>query len=843
MRYLFVLFITYIHPFKRQISPALVILLLLCSSAVIAQQSDSKAAGKITGRITDSANGQPIEYVSISLAVQETGKEINGIVSDEKGAFILADIPPGTYKVLFFSIGYKATNRDNINISKTNATVNFGNIRLSNASSSLKEVTIDADKRTVEYKIDKTVYNVDKDITSQTGVATDVLKKIPEVSVDVDGNVELQGNANIRFLINGKPSTIFGNNLADVLQSIPASQIQSIEIITSPGAKYDAEGTGGIINIVLKKSTAQGINGSMSLSGGTRLENGSFNLNARKGKFGAHAFFSGNALLTSTTVTNMNRTGQDSLNEPSELIQNGNSQFWRRGYQSGFGVDWDINSKNTLSAELGYDYFGNNNVGTANRATITQDASGNILSDINDLINTSSNFHEQSLDWNIDYKKTFKKEDQELDISVSSSLENDYSYYMQTQTHLANDSVFSSSYGNNPGLERETDIAIDYTQPFSNGVKLETGAKTVLDNISSTSNVYLLNQASDDYDYNTTQSSSLNYKSNVYAGYLSATFKLLKWLDMKTGLRYEYTQISAYYSTAGNVNIQPYGTLVPSAVISHTFKNNQTLKIAYTRRIERPDYYDLNPFVNASDPKNITTGNTALHPEIGDKIELGYNKTLEKGGNIYLTLFYRDNTYDIQPYTIYYPTYKVGDSTYTNVAVTMRENIGREENIGLNIFGSIPIKSKVNLRSNISLYDRYIYTGFSTGGNINGFNYRINLNATYEFTKTFTIELFGNFNSSRINAQGTYPAFFTYNFAIRKQIFNKKGSIALTATNPFNYYINQTTNLTGDNFMLVNTRQLPYQSFGFNFTYKFGKLEFKKEKETEDSNQTPPESN
>jgi ferric enterobactin receptor len=208
-----------------------------------------------------------------------------------------------------------------------------------------------------------------------------------------------------------------------------------------------------------------------------------------------------------------------------------------------------------------------------------------------------------------------------------------------------------------------------------------------------------------------------------------------------------------------------------------------------------------------------------------------------------LSLFYRDNTHDIQPYTIYYPTYKVGDSTYTNVSLTTRENIGIEQNYGISIFEQIPVAHKINLRSNVSLFYRNINTGFNTGGNISGYNYRINLNGTYEFTKTFAFETFGNFNSARINAQGTYPAFFSYNFAIRKQIFHKNGSIAITATNPFDKYIFQTTNLTGENFTQVTTRELPYQSFGFNFTYKFGKLEFKNDKTPDDSNLNPPERN
>ncbi len=819
---------------------ALLILLLLAAFGVEAQNG---ANGKITGKIVDSSTGQPVQYASVSLVLQSENKEVNGITTDEKGAFELTNVPEGTYKLLAFFIGYKTGTWSNIVISKANPKMDLGTIKLASTAAKLKEVTIATDKNTVEYKIDKTVYNVDKDMTSQTGVATDVLKKIPEVEVDVDGNVELQGNADIRFLINGKPSTVFGNNLADVLQSIPASQIQSIEVITSPGAKYDAEGTAGIINIILKKNRAEGIHGNTSLSGGTRLENGSFNLDGRKGNFGAHAYVSGNAQLTSTTINSLNRTGQDTGSTSSQLNQNGTSNFRREGYQTGVGIDWEISSKDNINADFGYNYFSNNSVGITNSATILTGPSGNILSDMSDIINGSSNFHQQTVDGDIAYKRTFNKKDQELNVLLTTSSTNNYSYYMQTQQAMANDSIVSSSYANNPGVSKETDISVDYTQPVTDDILIETGAKTQLQDITSTSNVYLLDPLSDDYSYSNTQSSSLEYKSNIYAGYLSSDFKLFKWLNVKTGIRYEYTNINATYSTSGNVNIQPYGTWVPSVAFSHAFKNNQTLKLTYSRRLQRPGYNSLNPFINAGDPQNITAGNPALQPEIGDKIELGYNKFLDKGGNINLTLFYRDNTHDIQPYTTYYPAYKIGDSTYTNVSLTVPENIGHETNIGLNIFGSIPVKKKFNIRTNLSFYQRYISTGLSTGGNISGFNYRLNMNATYQFSKTLSAEAFANYNSTRINAQGTYPAFFTYNFAIRKQLFNEKASLAITATNPFNYYVSQTTNLSGQNFALLIGRQLPYQSFGFNFTYKFGKLEFKKEKEVEDPNLNPPQDN
>jgi ferric enterobactin receptor len=802
-------------------------------------QQEEKNPGKITGRIIDSLTSKPMEYATIGLFMQNENKIVNGTTTDNTGVFEITSVKEGAYKMVIEFIGYKKSERNNIVVSKENEDIKIGDIKISGNQTSLQEVTISAEKNIVENKIDKTVYNVEKDVTSQSGVAADVLKKVPQVFVDVDGNVELQGNANIRFLINGKPSILFGSNIADVLQSIPASQIKSIEIITSPGAKYDASGTGGIINIILKKSTVQGGNGNVSISAGTRLENGSLNLNIRKGNFGINVFASGNAQLLSTIINSLDRFSQDTSTS-SYLFQNGKSDFNRNGFQSGVGFDWDINPKNNITATIGYDYFANSNIGSANRQTLVQDISGNQISDITDAINTSNKFHEHSIDYDLGYSKKLKKEDQQLEVLFNASSGHVFTYYEQTQKYLSPDEIYNSSYGNNSGIENETNMEVNYTQPLTEDAVIETGVKKELYHINPISDVYVLNTLSNNYDFNSAQSSVADYKRDVNAGYLSATFKLFELLDIKTGIRDEYTTTKANFSDAGTVNVKPYNTIVPSIVISHSFKNKQTLKISYAHRIERPEYRDLNPFVNASDPKNISTGNPNIRPEIGDKVELGYSQTSKKGNTINTTLFYRGNMDDIQFYTRYYPTYNVGDTTYTNVAVSTRENIGREDNFGLSLFASIPVKDKINIRANISCFERFINTGISSVANVHGFNYRTNINVSYQVTSMLIIELFGNFNSPRINAQGTMPAFTTYNFAFRKQLLHKNGSIALTATNFLNEYVNQKTKLTGDNFTLSNTRQLPYRSFGINLTYKFGKLEFKKEKEPEDINLTNP---
>ena len=309
--------------------------------------------------------------------------------------------------------------------------------------------------------------------------------------------------------------------------------------------------------------------------------------------------------------------------------------------------------------------------------------------------------------------------------------------------------------------------------------------------------------------------------------------------DAKIGGRYERTEINSFYSNAQQqAKIPGYNTFVPSIFFLKKLSNHQTIKLSYSKRIERPDYGDLNPFINTSDPKNISAGNPYLLPEIGHRVELGYSKEL-KIGNFMITAFYRANNHDIQPYIIFYPTLTVGDSTYTNVAVSTRQNIGLEKNTGLSLFFNFNFNSKLNIRTNLFFFHRHTINELDPGFNSNSFNYRFNINASYQFTHTLAAEFFGNFNSARHEAQGNYPSFTSYSFAIRKQFWNKNGSLALTATNPFKEYVNQTTYLFGPGFTATTMRKVPYRSIGINFTWKFGKLEFKKDKDEQENNPAP----
>ncbi|HWY37761.1 MAG TPA: carboxypeptidase-like regulatory domain-containing protein, partial [Bacteroidia bacterium] len=491
---------------------AILILVFIKNEIVSQTTADVGGRGKITGRIIDSATAQPIEYASVGLLPEDGSKEINGSTSDSKGSFVINNIPDGKYKIAIYFIGYKRGLVENIQVNKSNRAINLGELKLTNMQVNLKEVTVTAKTEIVEFKIDKIVYNAENDVTTQGGAAIDILRKVPQVNVDIDGNVELQGNSNIRFLINGKPSSIFGNSLADALATIPASQIKSIEAITSPGAKYDAQGTGGIINIILKENKVRGINGNVNLNAGTRFENGSANLNLRNNNFGVNAFFGGNAQLTSHTPNSQDRTSTDtSSHTTTHLVQDGYTDFQRHGYNAGIGFDWGINKKNNLTGSVTYNQFGNQSVAFINQEQVTQDYSSTVLKDAKGYRNSNSSSSIGSIDCNLGYLKKFKKEGQELSVAFVSSYGRPTSNYIQTQSNAGATAPYTGMSSSNPGTDNNINISLDYAHPFSEKFLIETGLKHVEQSINSTTNVSFLDPVSGTYQNDAAQSYHIKY--------------------------------------------------------------------------------------------------------------------------------------------------------------------------------------------------------------------------------------------------------------------------------------------------------------------------------------------
>ncbi|HEY0177336.1 MAG TPA: outer membrane beta-barrel protein, partial [Pedobacter sp.] len=526
--------------------------------------------GRISAQVIDSATKTPIDYATVSLIRIKDNKSVNGAVTDAKGKVALQNIAPDKYKLVIGFMGYKSKS---VLLETTvgKPDLNAGTIYMSGTQSNLKEVAIVGKTPMIESKIDKVVYNAEQDVTNAGGNASDVMRKVPMVAVDIDGNPTLRGSA-VRVLINGKPSGTMSNSVSDALKMIPAEEIKSIEVITSPSAKYDAEGAGGIINIITKKKTAQGINGNAALSAGTRQNNGNFGLNIKKGRLAINTNFGGQYAIPQNTKVVLEN---DDYTANTSLIQDGFTRAKRYSYNAGFGLDYDINGYNSISTNIKYTNFSNGSDGSLGVQSRTQDS---ILHYLRYSKNDASL---SNLDWSADYRKTFKKEGEEFDVSGQASFGRNTTEF-DTHSVFPDGSISIPVNGDNTGKNNEYTLQTDYTYPFSKDVTLETGLKGIFRDITS-------KYQSSDQDF--------DYHQNVGAAYGVMSFKLSKSIDVKGGLRAEYTDISGVSGSALNFD-NNYFNLFPSAIISKKMKGNSTLKLSYNRRMQRPSLNYLNPFLN-----------------------------------------------------------------------------------------------------------------------------------------------------------------------------------------------------------------------------------------------------
>jgi len=744
--------------------------------------------GRIVAVILDSLTKKPIDYASISLLNAKDSKSVNGAVTDTKGKVVLQSVSPNEYKLSVGFMGYK-TKTLLLKTTPEKPDYNAGVIYLSTVAGNLKEVEITGQKALIENKVDKLVYNAEQDITNAGGDATDVMRKVPMLSVDINGNVQLRGSS-VRVLINGKPSGTMANSVADALKMIPAEQIKSVEVITSPSAKYDAEGSGGIINIITKKKTAEGVSGSINATAGTRSNNGAFNLSAKTGRLSVTGSAGLNqAYPQKSKVVTFNSATVDGITNTT--LQDGYSDWSRVGYNGSLGLDYDFNAYNNISTTAKVNRFSNGGPGRS-------DIIRNGVSSVN-LRDMDMSFN--NLDWNLDYRKTSKTEGEEFSVSAQLSTGRNGSDFSNTFSETGIPDVIV--LGHNTGKNNEYTVQSDYTYPFSKTTVLETGVKGILRNIVS------------DYDQ---QQQDFDYDQNVAAAYGVMGFKLTKKMTVKAGVRAEYTKINGLAGNTLNFD-NDYFNVFPSMVISQTLKGMTTVKLSYNRRIQRPSLTYLNPFRNESDVFNPMEGNPKLAPELTDNIEFGYS-TFIKGSVINASVFYR-NTSDVIESAIR-PIVENGVSK--NLVTYL--NVGTSKSYGFNVFGSYNPKPKWTLMANFGLNT---YEINSTDNNVNTgtfLNYTAFARSAYALPKGWSTELWGVINSPKRTFQGKTDMMYFYGGAVKKEILKTKATIGLNVLNPFNRDLNIKTQNNTLNSVQRTDIHYPLRSFGVNFSYKFGKMNF-----------------
>ncbi len=747
--------------------------------------------GNISGKIVDSKTGKALEYTNISLTNTRWEKVIEGTITDSKGRFFINKIRSGKYKISVSYLGYEVKHVE-FELTKKKPDVKLADILLVANAELLSEVKISEQKPIFENKIDKIVYNAENDMNEGLNDATDVLRKAPLLTVDLEGEVSLRGSKNIKFLVNGKASTFFSSDIATALQMIPADEIKSVEIITSPGAKYDGEGDAGIVNIITKRKVIDGYKSTFSGSFGNRMNKQSGNISLGKGRFGVSARASARYSWPRQGESNLLRKDWDNYGDTNTLNQVSKTFGNWVGIGGSVNMYYDINAYNSIMSDIRFGSRGsfseNNTITNNNNDTITY----------NSYLETSG--QSKNIEWSTDYTKTFANDD-----------EREFNISLQIGGDLGDDNINSikekinqySTY--NDEKEIEITLQTDYTHPFMEDNKLEIGAKLinrdreiVSTTISNLSNYY-------------SPQNIFNYNQQVLSSYISSDWSFNNDIGLKTGLRYEYTIIN------GDFKGNQYGNILPNITLSKNFSKTKSLKLSYSNRILRPGIQNINPNILRNNNFSTTEGNPELTPANAKQLEMGYNQFGRKYQGSYN--IYIKNTNDIIES---YSRIIDGDE------VKKFENIGASANYGFNYFGSLRF-DKFNLRTGFNLY-QYKGSGVIDDKPISltsSLLYSYNFGGSYNIGDHWKAECWGFFRSPNQTIQGSSTSFSMMSFGVKKEFKNKRGSLGIRIIEPFKDKKIFITDITGENFTQISERIITFRSIGISFKYTFGKLNFK----------------
>lgn len=801
----------------------------------------------IVGKITDTKTNEIMQYVSVAILRSKDSTLINGSITNEKGAFSIPNISYGKYILKCSFIGYKDTFK---NIVVNNIKTDVGEIKISESSSNLQAVNITADRQMMEYKLDKRVINVDKNIVATGGNAGDVLDQVPSVQVDDEGNLTLRGNSNVTLLIDGKPSTLYGSDVPSVLSQIPASSIETIEVITNPSAKYNPEGMSGIINIKLKEKGNRGLNGNVNLTAGTALkkympkDNFSASLNYSNKKFALTGSVDGRYDERGRKYDNFKFTNgsNNSLSSVVRSQREGNSTGYGMGLQ--LGADYYINKLNTISLSFNSHLHRNpDDDGTVTNTDLFNKYSYRTNKDITNGDNTG-NFNNIGLT----YDKKFKgNSDQEFYANVTWNWGHFKNNDNETLDYF-NDSI-ADYYKDNKNNSHFNHLVADihYVQPFSKTTKLEVGYNLEYD-VSNDSYDYYLNH--NPY-VDTATSYDFHRDGQIHALYATFGFQLGEKLSTQLGLRGEIVTNNFSKELLTNVNTdftKNYNSLYPTIHISYQLTKNQAFQLSYSRRVRRPDPWTMMPNIDLTNPEYVRFGNPNIDPEYTNAYELGYSLMIKKA-TIYSSLYYRATSNEMSRFEFLWNQENCnaygfgwawdiagGESNSGRTAQTY-VNLAHCYNYGLELIIDYQLFPwwKANISSN--------FFGQEEDGTdlnyskVKSFNWNSKLSSTMTLPKEWTIQLSGQYYAPTKNIQGHNDARYFADIAIKKNILDKQGTISLNFRDIFD--TKRSDGYTYSNEYISFNHRKPYsQSVSISFSYRFGQTANmkKKMKQQQDSN-------
>jgi iron complex outermembrane receptor protein len=761
----------------------------------------------VRGKVIDAATEAPLEFVNVTLYPSGSTVPALGLTTDSKGNFEISSIANGKYQIKISMVGYKPFIEE---INVRGNVVELGVIKLSEDTKMLKEVDVVAQGTQMKFDIDKKVFSVDQNIASAGGSAADVLQNIPSVEVDNQGNVSLRNDANVEVWINGKPSGLTTDNRAQVLQQMPAGSIESIELITNPSAKYNPEGTAGIINLVLKKNRQGGYYGSLSAGvmfpdGAKMGKNAGVNLNYSNSKVDAYA---------NVGYRSMNRKGGGWNNRYNYLesdttllkqINSSESNF--DGLFMRAGADWHLNDKNTF----GFSGFG---------MTHKEDGSNvidyrlyhaeNLL--LKDYSRTDlENGDHPSIHLSMDYQHEFDNKDNNLMASLSYSnhdmnSEDEFIQIDHTQNYTSSDITQNSDNRNH-----QWELKVDYTKKFTENSRLEAGWQTNLQERNNiTSAVDILNNKEEIPAY----SDNFNYDEQIHAGYFTYGNRIDR-ISLQAGLRGEYMR-----KKINQLKPLTYMEWFPSVYLSYSMPRENELQLSYTRRVNRPRGRMINPFRDYTDSTNITYGNPQLFPEFASSLELNYMKTWNQH-SVSASAYYRFTDNVIQ--NVRYMNGQTMESTYFNI--TKSKNAGLELVAKNNLFKILSLTSSLNLY--YSQLDSASFTSpYNTIISIPGqddFSWSARLLANLMLSKNTSAQITGRYSSPRIIAQGKQKANYSVDMGLRQTFFDKKLSLNLMVRDLLNSRKWESTTW-GTNFYQESESYFHGRMVGLTLSYNFGNM-------------------
>ena len=790
---------------KKQLLQLIVLSVLIFNSLMIfAQPNRGGEKFIIKGKVTDDISKQPMSYTTVSIFNATDSSLVTGGVTDDLGIFKI-ESKSGKYYLTIEFISYETKIIGNIELNRKQKLIDLGTIVLNQSSVDLVEVEVRAEKSTMQFNLDKKVFNVGKDLANQGGSATDILDNVPSVTVDVEGNVSLRGQGNVRILVDGKPSSLVGSD-GSGLRQIPANMIDRIEVVTNPSARYDAEGMTGIINIVLKKQKKSGFNGSFDVNVGYPNNYGTaINLNYRKNKVN----FFVNYGVNYRRGPGGGKLYQELYQGDTTFIVQQTRDHIRGGWSNNIrtGIDFFATDKITLTGALSY------RTGVdKNETTLTYK---DYINNIENLVLYSERIDEEieeesKLEYSINFKKVFDKKEQlwTADIQYSNSNEIEASDITE-QYFNANNQPFTDDLlqqSNNDERFNNLLIQTDYNHPFKEKGKVELGLRFNLRNVEN--NVLIEEFVNNEWKNLDNLSNNLRYQENIYAAYgiLGDDFGKFSY---QFGLRYEYSDIETYL-LPDNRNPRKYGNLFPSAVLNYKLNEKNAFQLSYSRRIRRPGFWELNPFYSFSDARNFFAGNPDVNPEFTDAFEVGYLKYFEKG-SLSSSIYYR-HTEDV--------IFRIRDVDSTGFGITLPQNIGIDDAYGLEMnFSYNPFKWwRINGDAN---FYRSITDGTTYQENLYSDTYTWfgRLTSRTTIMKTIDVQIRGNYRAPRQTPQGSQKAIYHFDFGASKDVFKKKGTLTLSVSDIFNSrrrnYI-----AIGDNFYTEGDFQWRQRQFTLALNYR-----------------------